>query len=493
MQTNGPARHLGMYVHTHWGYNHPYAARTWTIEDWEGYLAGLSALGYDFVMIWPLLDCMPADPNDSDVEFLRRIARVIDLGHDRFSMRMVIVAGANSTGNEKAASYAFHERPYFVCEKRADPADPDEVRAFLAARRNQFEFLARADALSIIDSDPGGFSGSTNDQFVALVAGQVDVMREVNPAAEFIYWMWFGWEPYNRFWQETEAGRDAGMDAGAGVNTFREILTGVRDRVAEPWSVYSCRAEHREALESLGLTGKAMHYPYGLIEGEPTFPMTNWTPGALADGLAPGLLAQSPRGAMANSQTHCLQLPHAYAFSHLARGGAQAELDLDAMADDLLPGAGAEVAAAWQAIGAGNPEQQRAAGVVVRAPCGKPHRTGPLTGLLFGDADRFLTDLAMNLELRACLAELTAETQGGTCSPEMLRPVLTVLRPYQRRLGFTDACGGPLLDGLGPALRGLGDARIDRALGDFGEWRDVARRNGALSRLLDAAEAYCGP
>ena len=37
---------LGMYVHAHWGYNRPYAARSWRIEEWENYLSGLDHLGY---------------------------------------------------------------------------------------------------------------------------------------------------------------------------------------------------------------------------------------------------------------------------------------------------------------------------------------------------------------------------------------------------------------------------------------------------------------
>ena len=36
---------VGMYVHQHWPYNHPYAARTWAYEDWHGYLDGLHRLG----------------------------------------------------------------------------------------------------------------------------------------------------------------------------------------------------------------------------------------------------------------------------------------------------------------------------------------------------------------------------------------------------------------------------------------------------------------
>ena len=35
---------LGMYVHTHWSYRHPYAARTWTEADWAGYLRALREL-----------------------------------------------------------------------------------------------------------------------------------------------------------------------------------------------------------------------------------------------------------------------------------------------------------------------------------------------------------------------------------------------------------------------------------------------------------------
>ena len=31
---------IGMYVHECWVHNHPYATRTWTDDDWHGYLDG---------------------------------------------------------------------------------------------------------------------------------------------------------------------------------------------------------------------------------------------------------------------------------------------------------------------------------------------------------------------------------------------------------------------------------------------------------------------
>ena len=38
---------IGMYVHECWVYNRPYAARSWTDDDWRGYLDGLSRLGFN--------------------------------------------------------------------------------------------------------------------------------------------------------------------------------------------------------------------------------------------------------------------------------------------------------------------------------------------------------------------------------------------------------------------------------------------------------------
>src|SRR5437762_584279 len=105
---------LGLYVHTHWAYSHPYAARTWSVEDWRGYLGG---------------------------------------------------------------------------------------------HRWQLEPLAAADGIVIIDSDPGGYIGSTNDQFVELLRAKITLFRQLNPKAELVYWMWFGWENYNRFWAEVQSSK----------------------------------------------------------------------------------------------------------------------------------------------------------------------------------------------------------------------------------------------------------------------------------------------
>ena len=72
----------------------------------------------------------------------------------------------------------------------------------------------------------------------------------------------------------------------------------------------------------LGLEHRAEYFPYGLVEGEPTFPLTNCAPSGVADGLARYPWDRPYLGCMANAQTHVVQLPNTYLFAHFARGGS---------------------------------------------------------------------------------------------------------------------------------------------------------------------------
>ena len=124
---------LGMYIHMHWSYNHPYAARTWDLGDWRSYLTGLRSLGYDFIQIWPMLDSMPPEPTAGDVAFLERLGQVIRVAQDEMGMRVTIVSCPNTIGNQRSAGYEFADRPYFACECKIDPKDPAAVETLLPA------------------------------------------------------------------------------------------------------------------------------------------------------------------------------------------------------------------------------------------------------------------------------------------------------------------------------------------------------------------------
>jgi hypothetical protein len=485
---------LGMYVHTHWGYHHPYAARSWTLEDWRGYLSGLQALGYDLVMFWPLVDSMPARSTASDQAFLARTAQVIDMAHRQFGMKFLITLCPNVMGNEHAAEYRYEERPYFICERKVNPADPAALADMLAARRWQFEPLCAADGLVIIDGDPGGYVGSTDEQFVNLLESQIGIFRQFNPTAELVYWTWFGWENYNRFWEEAQqlTGSRAEPQMRVEPGTFTRALKGVIARIPEPWSLLGAWPQHLETTQALGLEAKRMYIPYGAIEGEPSFPLTNYTPAHVKGAFERYPAGTFPRGVMANAQTHCLQLPHTYLFSRYAQDGPACAVDLPGFAEGLLTGLGDRINAAWEAIGGDSASQQRQAARLIRKEIGKTHTTGRYAGMLFGDPDRFLLDLAMNLEVRASLADLGQAATGGQADSikQAVRGVLQSLSPYQQRLGFTDAYGGPLEQMLNEPLSRLGDAGLDAVLSQFHDWRSPAVRNGVMTRLLSAMEQY---
>lgn len=81
---NSSASVLGTYVHEGWPYNHPYAARTGTVEDGRGYADGLKRLGYNTLAIWTALKTMPDPLTPSDRANIEKTAQVIDVLHNEF-------------------------------------------------------------------------------------------------------------------------------------------------------------------------------------------------------------------------------------------------------------------------------------------------------------------------------------------------------------------------------------------------------------------------
>ena len=478
----------GLYVHTHWAYNRPYAARTWTLDDWKAYLKALRLLGYDLVHLWPQLDCMPVEPTDTDVAYLKKIGDVIDYARTELGMKFAVIVCPNTIGNEKSSRYTYETRPYFVCEWKVNPSDPEQMKTFLRGRDNQLKYLAKADMLVIIDSDPGGYIGSTNEEFVSLMEKQLAIVRRHNSDIELNYWMLMGWENYNRFWAETSKWKPGdphpAVDWASGA--FVETLGLMKERIQEPWALFAYRPVHREAIDKHGLREKCLYYPYGAIEGEPTFPLTNLFVDHLAEVVGNYSREEFPRGIMGNAQTHCVQLPNIYLFSHFARRETRETVDLGSFAERLLPGLGEKVAKAWQLIPDAEPALQREGAKGLRTQVGKPHGDGPFSGFLFGDPDRFLSDLADTLDIRARCSEFRNAVEAGSGFRAPLRELMEVLVPYQKRIGFADAYYGYLAEMLNAPLWKLNLPEVRCALEDFANWKNPPARHGVVTRLFEA-------
>jgi hypothetical protein len=443
---------IGMYVHQHWAYNHPYAARTWTLDDWRGYVDGLHRLGYNTILIWPVLETTPNPLTDSDHANIEKIAKVIDMFHNEFGMKAYLTISPNAAAkNDVAAKYTFQKRPFFYCDYRVDPGDAVALGKMIAWRERLFRPLATMDGLVIIDSDPGGYPGSTNIEFVNLLVAHRSMLDRLRPGIEIVYWIHAGWEAYCRYYATAEFAMGSDEEV---VDTVRLLAT----RNPEPWGLTGGRLP---SIQATGQGARMFSFPYGAIEGEPSFPMTNFgSDVAYNTGKSPG-----PRGIMGNSQTHCIQLPNTFAFARGAQSLPCTEADYIQFADDLIPGQGETTVAAWKALAGVDAPQMTAAEARLKALAADQLSPGPMKGLLLGDPQRFVSDLVMQLRLRATLEEfhraVFAQPMDKTQVVSRFGEFIAAAENWQKQHNYKNNWSWPRME---EALRRLGDATVDAAL-----------------------------
>lgn len=445
---------LGMYVHQHWAYNHPYAARTWSLEDWRGYLDGIKRLGYNMVLIWPMLETMPQPLTASDRANIEKIAAVIEMAHRDFAMRAAIVWCPNvAPRSEEARKYTFEERPFFHTDARVDPGDPVAFGALMEWREEITRPLAKVDAVFIIDSDPGGYPGSTNLEFVYLLGAHRRMLDRIRPGIEIVYWSHFGWESYSRFYSTGELKRGEPAEPREAVALLAEQPR------SEPWSVANSGFPD-DFLDPIGEGGRVLSFPYGAIEGEPSFPFTQYELPRLHERAR----RKGARGVLGNSQTHCVQLPNTFAFARIARGLPTRRNDYVKFANDLIPGHGDAIVGGWEALQGLDAARIATALAALRAvPRGA--KAGALQGLLFGSPARFLDDLIVQLEMGASLQELRAAlAESPRLEPRVrgrLGAFVDAVENWQGKHGYTNHWHW---DGMFEALKQLDDSDVNQVL-----------------------------
>lgn len=437
---------IGMYVHQHWPYNHPYAARTWTLEDWRGYADGLKKLGYNTIMIWPLLEIMPQPLTASDRASLEKHSRVIDLLHREFGMKVLVVLCPNIVANGNAAKATYETRHFFFSDVLVDPSNAQAVDKMIAWREKLFSYLKAADGVAIIDSDPGGYPGSTNAQFVSLLLRHREMLNRLRPGIELDYWVHAGWQAYARF-------HSTGILKWGTEPEFVDVISRLRQANPEPWGL----ANGLKYAEKLNLGSRVISYNYGRIEAEPSLPLTNFGGEAAYDGGShPG-----PRGVMGNAQTHCIQLPNTFAFVRGALGKPVAESDYVQFANDLIEAHGKLIVDSWKALAGTDASRMRAQVTQLQQAVKGNLQPGALKGLLFGSPQRFLRDLIMQLELRAAYQDFLHASKGEGPIKPALSAFVSAAQVWQTQLGYQDHWEWP---GMYDALRRLHSPDIDRLL-----------------------------
>lgn len=472
---------LGMYVHQHWAYNHPYAARTWTQEDWEGYLRGIRDLGYNTVVIWPVLETVPQPLTESDAANLQKIAKVIEHAQERLRMKVYIVLCPNVSAKDHIArQYTFEKRPFFRTDDRVDPGDPVAFGKLMAWRERLMRPLAHANGIFVIDSDPGGYPGSTLLEFVYILGAHRRMLDRLRPGMELVYWAAHGWESYGKFYSTAET-----KYLGKNPDENRETIKLIARQPLEPWLVASARGP--DLADSIGFGSKVVAFNYGAIEYEPAFPFTVFGQERTRKGGAD----RGPRGVIGNSQTHCVQLPNAFAFARAARDQPTERTDYVAFANRLIPGHGDMIVQGWEALQGSDAERIEDVARALELLQRDALPAGTLDGLLFGNPSRFVGDLVLQLRATAGLHRFRESLRGEPRDERQVaagfRVFVDAVSDWQARHGYSNHWRWPAMQ---EALSMLHSAPIDATLrtlswvSEEGETPFDRVKNG-LARLED--------
>ncbi len=466
----GRKKLVGMYIHQHWPYNHPYAARTWTVEDYRGYADGMKRLGYNMLVIWPVLETMPNPLTESDQQNLAKMKQVISMLHSEFGMYVMLALCPNIIANNQGAAKApFQKRHFFYCDQFVDPGNATAMTAMVQWREQLLRPLAEADAITIIDSDPGGYPGSTNSQFVDLLVEHRKMLDRLRPGIELYYWMHVGWQAYCDYY------RTGKFRWGTPAESV-DIMEKLKKANPAPWGITVHTLEpppngtDLKLAERFGVASTALTFNYGAIEGEPTLPFTNFGGSAAFTAGA----RQAPGGVVGNAQTHCIQLPNTYAFARGASGkGRPADRDYVDFANQLIQGHGETIVQGWHALAGNDANQMRKAANELESLAKQPLTPGPLRGLLLGDPQRFLVDLVMELRMRAAYDDFVAASAAGQGVKERLNDFVEAADAWQKRTGYQCAWDWPKMT---ETLKKLHSPAVDAILDEKGVGKTPADR-----------------
>src|SRR5262249_12834112 len=138
----------------------------------------------------------------SDVAGIQKLAEVIDMLHGEFGLRVLMVLCPNVAPDDEAAARAtFEKRHFFYSDRRGHPGDRAAMAELMTPRERLIGPLHAVDGVCIIDSDPGGYPGSPNQEFVDLLVAHRRLFDSLRPGIEIIYWIHTGWLGYRRFYE----------------------------------------------------------------------------------------------------------------------------------------------------------------------------------------------------------------------------------------------------------------------------------------------------
>ncbi|MCX6620689.1 MAG: hypothetical protein NTY38_06355, partial [Acidobacteria bacterium] len=295
--------------------NHPFAVRTWEREDFAGMFRLLRHLGFNAVMVWPTPETAPMPLSAEDARTLRQYRTVIDDSHAA-GLECWLAYCPSVIAKDEVRGVPWPQRSLYSSMQRLQLTNETIATAYLEHRRKVLRLLDNADAVVVIDGDPGGYPGAPVEEYIRILKSD----QRAVPGKPVIPCIWSGWgrdETKGGFWNEP-------------VNaTITASLDALKREMSGAWQIMPGRS-HRAGwangripvalAEQAGLIERSTILCYEAVEFEPTPPASVLQFDLIRAALKEeGRLAGSARGVFGNAQQPVMVLPNIYYF---ARGAA---------------------------------------------------------------------------------------------------------------------------------------------------------------------------
>ena len=344
--------HVGFYLHGGWVFDYPLAPRTWQRDDFKNMFSLLGKMGYDTVMLWPLLEALPMPLSEGDAEQLRAFRPTVDDARTA-GLRVWIAQCPNLTTDPSLRAQPWRERNPYPVMRTIRFDNPAEKAAYFEHRAAMMKIVNNADGYVTIDGDPGGYAGAKPQDFVDIFlrdAATLAAHGERPGQQEVIPWLWCGWGTKG-VWQEP-------------IEPFlRATYEALPGKMKEPWGLLPGRS-HREGhangrinaklMEEYHLEGRSTLLMYEAVEFEPTPPAAKLQFDLIRANLREEAANLSRvRRVMANAQQPVMVLPNIWFFVRCVRDpGYMAKSDTEVLYDlaGFLGGDREALAAAWNCL-----------------------------------------------------------------------------------------------------------------------------------------------
>ena len=241
--TKSAFQRRGFYLHGCWKYNYPFAVRSWKPADYHDMFLLLRQLGFNTVMMWPVLEAVPMPLSDADREAVRTFRPIIEDAR-QCGLETWLTLCIETCGPEIAVK-PWLERSLYSHRKTVRLDDPKVSAAYLQHRSALLKILNNADGYVTIDGDPGGYHwvAKPSDYLKVLMNDRKALDRVgTHPRTQkIIPWIWSGWgrDTTSRgFWVEPMA-----PFVAAELEAFKR-----QQRRSEPWELLP----GRESLRGMG-------------------------------------------------------------------------------------------------------------------------------------------------------------------------------------------------------------------------------------------------